>query len=198
MAIEGIYFGNNTITTSTAIKGKDASELDMNDFFNLLVAQMTNQDMMNPVNDTEFIAQMAQFSALQGIQTIQEYQLSSYAASYVGKYVTIAHQTESGSIETLNGQVESVTYYDGAPKVVVNGKSYDLFTVMEINAQENSGSLNEANSYIGKTVTVEYTNDDDEDILITGVVTGVSVKDGGICVVINGKEHPFAAITSVE
>ncbi len=34
--------------------------------------------------DTEFIAQMAQFSSLQGMKTLQEYQLQSYAVSYAG------------------------------------------------------------------------------------------------------------------
>jgi flagellar basal-body rod modification protein FlgD len=113
MAIDPAFmYKDPTITTSSVIQGKDASEMGMEDFFNLLVAQLTNQDMMNPTNDTEFIAQMAQFSSLQGIQTIQEYQLSSYAATYIGKFVTIANLTESGTMETIVGQVDSITYYD--------------------------------------------------------------------------------------
>lgn len=126
------YINTSALTNKSVITGKDASQLTMDDFFNLLVAQMTNQDMMNPQSDTEYIAQMAQFTTLQGIQTIQEYQLSSYAASYTGKYVAIAHTNESGDLTKTEGYVSSVTYYDGDPKVVVNGISYPLYSVMEV------------------------------------------------------------------
>jgi len=137
MAVSGMrgidsYMNLSALTTSSAITGKDASQMDMNDFFNLLVAQMTNQDMMNPTSDTEFIAQMAQFSSLQGIQNIQEYQVSSYATSYVGKTVAIAYTSESGNLTKTEGVVDSVTFYDGEPKVVVNGVAYPLYSVMEI------------------------------------------------------------------
>lgn len=197
MAIDGIYMKSNTISTSTAIQGKDASNLDMNDFFNLLVAQMTNQDMMNPVNDTEFIAQMAQFSALQGVQTIQEYQLSAYATSHVGKYVTIAHQNEVGALDTISGKVDSVTFYDGTPKVVVNGKNYDLYEVMEVNETAKGGSLAEATKYVGKTVTVSYKNDYNETKELTGVVTKAEVKDNVVQVVIDGKYYPASSVKAV-
>ena len=39
--------------------------LGLQDFLKLMVAQLQNQDMMNPTSDTEFIAQLAQFSSLQ-------------------------------------------------------------------------------------------------------------------------------------
>jgi flagellar basal-body rod modification protein FlgD len=105
----------------------------MTDFMSLLAAQMSNQDMMNPVSDTEFIAQMAQFSALQGVNTLQEYVLSSYAVSYAGKHVIISHLNETtNQLETVYGQVERITFMGGTPKVVVNGVEYDLHTVMEV------------------------------------------------------------------
>lgn len=198
MAIDGIRLSNNQLTTQTAIVGKDASKLGMDDFMSLLAAQFSNQDMMNPVNDTEFIAQMAQFSALQGIQTIQEYQLSSYATSYVGKYVTIANQTQAGTLETIVGQVDGVSFYDGAPKVSVNGKTYDLFKVMEVTATANGGSLSEAASYIGKNVEIVYKNEVDEDKTIRGLVTGVTIKDGKPHVILDNKsEYPVSGIQKV-
>jgi len=135
------YLIKNQLGTKSVIQGKDASKLDMNDFFNLLVAQMTNQDMMNPTSDTEFIAQMAQFTTLQGIQTITEYQLSSYATSYVGKTVAIAYTSESsGQLTKTEGVVESVSFYDGEPKVKVNGFSYPLYAVMEVKVPGSSSS----------------------------------------------------------
>jgi flagellar basal-body rod modification protein FlgD len=170
----------------------------MNDFFNLLVAQLTNQDMMNPTNDTEFIAQMAQFSALQGVQTIQEYQLSSYAASYIGKHVTIANVTESGQMETIIGKVSSITYYDGNPKVVVNGKAYDMFTVMEINETDGSGALAQANRLKGKEVTVEAVDDDGVRSELTGTVTNAGIANGAPYITVNGKNYGLDTIVLIE
>lgn len=194
-----------TITTSTAIQGKSANEMGMDEFFTLLVAQMTNQDMMNPEGNTEFIAQMAQFSALQGVKTIQEYQLSNYAVSYTGKNVTIAHINEStGDLETVSGVVEKVNFYDGSPKVVVNGTSYPLHEVMEVNSnnaaqnEQNAGSaLNLVASYIGKTVTVTDASDPANPKDVTGVVSSVTLKGGKPYVIVNGKEYVYTSITSV-
>lgn len=45
--------------------GKDA-------FLQLLVSQLRNQDPLNPVNDKEFLAQMAQFSALEQMQNLNQ------------------------------------------------------------------------------------------------------------------------------
>lgn len=126
------YIKPDNISSNSTVKGKGADELGMEDFFNLLVAQMTNQDMLNPKNDTEYIAQMAQFTSLQGIQTIQEYQLSSYAASYVGKNVVISHIDKNNNITKTAGIVQSVSFYDGEPKVVINDVSYPLYSVMEV------------------------------------------------------------------
>lgn len=199
------------ITTDTAITGKDPSKMDMNDFFKLMVAQLTNQDMMNPTNDTEFIAQMAQFSALQGVQTIQEYQLSSYATSYVGKEVKIAEVDDNGDLKTIEGVVDAVSFYSGKPQVIVGGTAYDLYTVMEIvdnptnvgGGNTNSGvSLSEASSFIGKYVEVEYKTKDEngEEITVkeTGYVTSAIMKDGKAHIVIDGESHPAGSIQAVK
>lgn len=152
------YMKTGSLSSSSVITGRDASQLGMEDFFNLLVAQMTNQDMMNPTNDTEFIAQMAQFTTLQGIQSIQENQVAAYASSYVGKYVSIAHIGDSGSLTKMEGIVEKVSFYDGEPKVIVNNVSFPLYSVMEVRAsappapeEDNSGSGAEGSGETGTT-----------------------------------------------
>lgn len=131
--LNGHFYVGNTATKRTA--GKAPDQLDMNDFLNLLVAELTNQDIMNPSSNTEFVAQLATFSSLSGIQTLQDYSLSSYAVSYVGKYVQIANQDEkTGKITSVYGQVERVTFFEGQPKVQVDGKTYDLYKVMEVSS----------------------------------------------------------------
>jgi flagellar basal-body rod modification protein FlgD len=152
--------GNRNVKTVDDDAGKQRttgnSELGMNDFMTLLSAQMSNQDMMNPVSDTDFIAQMAQFSALQGVNTLQEYVLSSYAVSYTGKHVIISHHDElTNQLETVYGQVEKVTFMGGTPKVVVDGVEHELHTVMEIADQEIRPPSQEVQDLVGKYVAVE-------------------------------------------
>lgn len=201
---ENDYRLNQTsnVNAKRAIQGKGADEMDMNDFMNLLVAQMTNQDMMNPQENTEFVAQMAQFTTLQGMQTIQEYQLSSYAVSYVGKDVTIAKINDyTGEMETFNGTVDSVNFYNGSPQVVVNGKTYPLYTIMEVKPQgsstNSSNSINDAAQYVGKTVNVIHENEYGYPESITGEVTHVTMTDGVPHVVIDYKEYPVSEIQSI-
>lgn len=62
---------NQTTKTSTAISNKDAL-MGKQDFLMLLVAQLQNQDPLNPSDPTEFTAQLAQFSSLEQLFTLNE------------------------------------------------------------------------------------------------------------------------------
>ena len=87
---QGGFYGADT-TAKNDVLGKDA-------FLKLLVTQLQNQDPLNPLDDKEFIAQLAQFSSLEqmtnissGItslteKTAQQDMLS--AVNYIGKEVT--------------------------------------------------------------------------------------------------------------
>ena len=208
--------------SSSVIMGRGAEDLGMSDFFNLLAAQLTNQDMFDPQSNTEFIAQMAQFTTLRGMQILQENQLASHAASHVGKHVTIAHTNQAGNLTRTEGVVQRVTFYDGAPMVIVNGIAFPLFAVMEVHDPNTSGfgpeepgdggtvnggpdligipDLNTATSFIGKEVTLRYRNTDlDEYITITGIVEGVLRAPNGTIMfqLDNGHDYSVAYLIGV-
>lgn len=55
-------------------EGASKTTLEKDTFLKLLTTQLSNQDPLNPVDDTEFIAQLAQFSSLEQLQQMNEYQ----------------------------------------------------------------------------------------------------------------------------
>lgn len=115
--------------------------VNIDDFLQLISAQLQNQDMMNPMSDTEFISQLAQFTSLQINQTLAENQSMAMAMDFLGKEVTVANAANTGSLEKATGVVEKVTFYEGTPMVYVNGKQYSLYQVMEIGSTKGSEAL---------------------------------------------------------
>ncbi|MCK9443572.1 MAG: hypothetical protein M0Q14_03430 [Tissierellaceae bacterium] len=68
--LEYIYkFGESTEKTDTNAKKND---LDKEAFLKLLTVQLSNQDPLNPMEDREFIAQLAQFSSLEQMQNLNK------------------------------------------------------------------------------------------------------------------------------
>ncbi len=98
------------------------------DFLRLLTIQLQHQDPLNPVDEREFLTQMAQFSALtelRGIRdAIQDPQWQW--ATLIGKHVTIA-----GPEGPLHGEVSSVLL-EGTPHVVVNQKAYAVEWIIAV------------------------------------------------------------------
>jgi flagellar basal-body rod modification protein FlgD len=115
--------------------------LTQNDFLKLLIAQMTAQDPLNPQSNTDFAAQMAQFSALQssqstqaGVSELQASQQMQQANGMIGRSVKLL--ATDGS--TPQGVVTSVQVLAGVPKLFVNGSLYDLGQVLSISASSSN------------------------------------------------------------
>lgn len=105
-----------------------------NDFLQLLVTQLKYQNPMEPINDHDFVAQLAQFSSLEELTSISELmqlqmELNSFAAlaSMVGKTITYGEGSE-----TVTGVVEKVNLGEGGATLVVNGKEIRLGDVKSI------------------------------------------------------------------
>ena len=124
---------NNFNKTNTA-NGRTASQqLGKDDFLKLLLTQLTNQDPTSPMEDTQFISQMAQFSSLEQMTNMNESFKkmvsvinSSQAASTLGKSVEI----DIGD-STAKGMVEATSFGEN-PQVMVNGMYYDMAKIKAI------------------------------------------------------------------
>lgn len=109
--------------------------LGQNDFLKLLATQFQKQDPMKPMEDTAFIAQMAQFSALEQSATtatemaaLRADQLRLTANSYLGHRVTV--QSADGTTST--GEVEAIDGTGAQPLLVVGGAGHPLGTVVRV------------------------------------------------------------------
>ena len=118
----------DSFNKSITIEGRKVQrDLGKDDFLKLLITQLSNQDPTSPMENTEFIAQMAQFSSLEQMTNMNQdfakmnsMLVSSQAVGTIGKTVDIT----LGDTKTT-GVVEAVTY--GAnPQVRVNNMYYDM------------------------------------------------------------------------
>lgn len=120
----------NVKTLKTASTGNNTISID--DFYKLMAAQLQNQDMTNPTDQTEFINQMTQLTVVRAIETFTDISITSYAASLVGKDVTIAGVNTDGTLNEIYGTVTATGLYGGEQIVFVNDKSYKLSQIMAI------------------------------------------------------------------
>ena len=116
----------NKILTPDQMKPKDYSNgaLGKDAFLKLFVAQLQHQDPMNPMNDSEFMGQMASFSTLEQVtnlaaanEKIAGSLTSTSAIGLIGRTVSYV----DGNDEIHTGTVEKVTTTDGKPSLTVAG-----------------------------------------------------------------------------
>lgn len=113
-------------------------------FLQLLVTQLQNQNPLEPMDNFEFISQVAQFGTLEQITSLND-ALSGFAefaalgqlASTIGKEATIVNE-EAGI--SVTGIVSAVTMENGEPRIVVDGVAYDLNDVVRIGLPVEGGS----------------------------------------------------------
>lgn len=181
--------------TGNSMLGKDA-------FLKLLITQLQNQDPTNPMDDREFIAQMAQFSSLEQMQNMtkameslllsqQQSQLMGYT-NFIGKDVKWHELTEEKDkegnfiVKEGNGVIQSVQFKDGeAIFTLTDGKTIGSGNISGVLGNGNSvtnseSALVQASAMIGKKVT--YKEDDNE---IEARVISVSNKDGKLTYVLD-------------
>lgn len=133
---DSTYTGNMNINIKDE---EDQFGLDFEDFLQLMVQQLQNQTMDNTADTGEMLNQMVQMSTVQmlssvkeSMQTMVDANMLTYAASLVGKEVTVGQYDEKGNLTQIVGQVTGTGTYQGLPVIFVNGKQYYLYEIMAI------------------------------------------------------------------
>lgn len=131
-ATEGVTYGVTSGGTSTAPANSFG---DQKVFLELMVAQMRYQDPLNPADSSEFMAQTAQFTALEKMQAVADQtamllstQLAFGASSMIGQ--TVRWYDESGA--ELSGTVQGTTYLSTGPMLSVDGHQVPITGVISV------------------------------------------------------------------
>ncbi len=127
---------SNFSTTADSVAARlPQKTLGQQDFLKLLATQFQVQDPMKPMEDTAFIAQMAQFSALEqsssmvkDMSALRADQQLSAANSYLGHRVTV----DTGKGTTTTADVTAIDISTDGPRLVVEGKMYPLSSVLRV------------------------------------------------------------------
>jgi len=123
------YINTSSSPTSSSASGAAGQSLDQADFLQLLVTQMSSQDPLNPESDTDFAAQLAQFSSLQETQVMTANLQTIQATGLIGQTVSAVPSTGGGSI---SGVVTSVQVSSGTPEIMINGLAYQLNQITSV------------------------------------------------------------------
>ena len=120
--------GTTTTNTTSTTSTKSSSSLGKDDFLKLLVTQLQTQDPMNPMDDTQFISQMAQFTSLEQMKNMNTSVQMTQATSYIGKQVT--WDNDQGVEQT--GVVKSVRLVNSEPKIIIGDQSIALAKITSV------------------------------------------------------------------
>lgn len=212
---------SSTTDTSSLTSSSSSSSLDQDDFLTLLMAQLQYQDPLNPVDNTEMVSQLSQFSSLEQLTNINTSLsgmtslLSTYgqanAVNYLGADVTAEGDTISKSGTT----VSSATYTldDAATAVTANVYDANGSIVASVNlGSQTSGSHTfqwDGTNYLGAstangTYTVSFNATDssgsslDVTSQVSGTVTGISQSDSTTYLTLSdGRSVSLANVSSV-
>ncbi len=196
-------------------KFKDSTDELVNSetFLSLLVAEMTNQDPLEPTSNTEFVTQMAQFTSLQHTKDAASYSKSNYASSLIGKTVT-AQKVEGKNVITKTGVVNSVLKSEDSYLIKIDGISFDISKVIAVSSDTGSagtgliggnslgGMITGASMMIGMNAVVKApAGEDSEDSTsqqtVSGIIESVKVNDGKVQIVIGGTAYDIESVLEV-
>lgn len=122
---------NQTTTTTGGqnVYQQPKSELNMETFLMLLTVQLANQNPLEPMNDRDFFAQMAQLGQVEGLGKLQDTMDFGQAASLIGKTVKAVRPGDATGVTTVEGEIVSVSIRNGEQVIAIQEKDGGLVEV---------------------------------------------------------------------
>ncbi|NMC42392.1 MAG: flagellar biosynthesis protein FlgD [candidate division Zixibacteria bacterium] len=216
---------NPTASTSSAGTASGLETLGKDDFLQLLVAKLSNQDPLDPVQDEDFAAQLAQYSSLEQLSNMNEsltqsiqwsYLLSqtisnTMATSLIGK--TVRADSSSVVLETDGSADLAIDLDRAATELTItitnaSGETVRTITVKGLDAGDHVINWDGANAGGGRcpsgvyTVTLSAVDGNGNTFIPSSVVEGtvskVTYQDGVALLSINGQNIPLSSVIEVK
>ncbi|MCL2030528.1 MAG: hypothetical protein FWG93_03195 [Oscillospiraceae bacterium] len=171
-------------------------------FMKLLLAQMQNQDPTSPMENTDMMAQMAQFSALEAMQNMSGVTSASQAYNLIGKgIVGFVRDSVTNAARDVVGTVDSAGMEAGKPYVKVGNATVWLENVLQVFDNSiiagDGTQLMAGTAMVGKFVRAEFPSDNGTPMYIEGRVERISVRDGKVYATVDGCEVGLYQIINV-
>ena len=109
MPVSSVGTSDPTQALGSAVQQSSGSQLGEQQFLKLLVTQLTNQDPLQPQDQSQFLAQLAQFSTVEGVNNMASSQAKVQASNLLGKTVDAQVVTNNVPV-SFSGQVTAVRY----------------------------------------------------------------------------------------
>lgn len=123
--LSGIYGSGAAANKNVKIQKKgDNLNLDMTDFIQLMITQLTNQGIDETVNTSDMLNQMIQMQMVETIATLTDASVMSYAASLVGQKITVGKYDSEGNLQEYCGRVTGTGTLNGQQVVFLDNKEY--------------------------------------------------------------------------
>jgi flagellar basal-body rod modification protein FlgD len=220
MSVQGVNFANSAAYTAASEANGSGDMLSRDVFLNLLVTQLRNQDPLDPMNNQEFLSQLASLSQVEeqratneNLKTLQLYQSSinnAQSLALIGKEV----KASGDSINLQEGENVDMHFYLDSDAHEVEVTIYDEGgSVVRQITKSNMDSGDQKLAWDGKdmnnsplaegayTFEVSATNEIGDTIpvqtMISGRVTSVSFANGAPELEINGQKVVFGSLYEV-
>jgi len=188
-------------------KSSGSDVLGKDDFLKILMTQLQNQDPLNPMQDKDFVAQMATFSTLEQItnmgksidrfvQAEEQNRMISYS-QFAGKEITWHKIEEQDGLEIVKegtGKVASVQFKENDVLFILeDGTTLEPGNISQINELSQENHMLQASMLIGKTITYLDAKKQEQ----TAVVQSVSFKNGKTSYVMNDENGTSIVSTQI-
>jgi len=213
MTVSGI---SGVTATSSKSSYEVGGSLGKDEFMRLLVAQLQNQDPLEPMDSHEFIAQLAQFSSLEQLQNIND-KLDDLTAQLSGAANLIGHEVEAlGTIVNVEAGVSDKIYFDLASDATavfasISNSDGIYIRTMQVgplstgrqtlawDGTDDNGNVVPDGKY---TVDIQAVDTNGDVVastsLIKGKVTGATFEDGMTYLLIGDIEIPLGSVIKIK
>lgn len=192
---------SNLISTTST---KDTSQsLDKDTFMKLLITQMQYQDPLNPMDNQQMLAQLAQFSALEQMKNVATSTEKQTAQGLVGQYVEYYHtDPDTKEAEYRTNKVDYAKIEGSKTLLGIGGIEIEIGDVSKVISGDNIQSTTSTYEFIGQTVqaVIEQTNEGkNENVIIEGEVLEILIKDDSSYAVIGtGKDRAEVLVDNIQ